>query len=140
MSTLTHGTTVQASAPGDQAALGVFHLRADGPFAHESHLRVARLYLQQRPLGHAIDSFVADLRRFAGAKGAAGKYHHTITVAFLLLIRSRLAQAPEGEPFEAFLARNPELGSTRCLSAHYSEALLASDLARRDFVFPDRAA
>lgn len=131
---------VSASDPGDDAALRTFLLVAEGAFPHESHLRVARLYLQQRSLGHAIDSFAFDLRRFATAAGAPGKYHHTLTVAFLLLIRSRLALAPDGETFEAFLRRNPDLGSSRCLARFYSEALLASDVARRDFVFPDLGA
>jgi len=124
----------------DARALRVFQLRGPGEFPHASHLRVARLYLVQLPLGDAIERFSADIRRFARAKGAAAKYHHTITVAFLLLMRARLAGAPAGETFDGFLARNPDLASAGCLKAFYSEAALASELARRDFLFPDRVA
>lgn len=131
---------VRAEDPEDGKALRVFLLRGPGDFPHRSHLRVARLYLSQLPLGEAIERFGADLRRFARAKGAATKYHQTITVAFLLLMRARLAEAPAGEGFDAFLARNPDLSSAGCLKAFYSEAALASELARRDFLFPDRVA
>jgi hypothetical protein len=124
----------------DAQALKVFQLRGSGDFPHRFHLRVARLYLTQLPLGDAIERFCADLRHFARAKGAEAKYHHTITVAFLLLMRARLAGAPAGETFGGFLERNPDLASAGCLKAFYSEAALGSELARRDFVFPDRAA
>ena len=131
---------VRAVDPEDARALRTFLLRGPGEFPHRSHLRVARLYLSQLPLGEAIERFGADLRRFAHAKGADTKYHQTITVAFLLLMRARLAGAPAGEGFDAFLARNPDLASSGCLKAFYSEAALASELARRDFLFPDRLA
>lgn len=130
---------VKAGGGEDARALRVFQLRGPGEFPHRSHLRVARLYLVQLPLGEAIERFCADLRRFARAKGAAAKYHHTISVAFLLLMRARLANAPAGETFDGFLERNPDLASAGCLKAFYSEAALASDVARRDFLFPDRA-
>ncbi|HYV46494.1 MAG TPA: hypothetical protein VFA20_16630 [Myxococcaceae bacterium] len=129
---------VKAVDVEDARALKVFQLRGPGEFPHRSHLRVARLYLLQLPLGEAIERFSADIRRFARAKGAATKYHHTITVAFLLLMRARLAGAPAGETFDGFLARNPDLASSGCLKAFYSEAALASELARKDFLFPDR--
>jgi hypothetical protein len=132
------GRAVQALDPADRRALDTLHLRTDGPFPHVSHLRVARLYLGQLPLGDALAALVADLRRFARHKGAEQKYHHTITVAFLLLIRARLARAPVDESFEAFLARNPDLASAGCLDRFYSRATLDSPAARADFVFPDR--
>jgi hypothetical protein len=131
---------IRARDPKDAAALAVFQLRSGGAFPHESHVRVARLYLQQLALPEALDRYIADLRRYAAAKGATSKYHETITVAFLLLIRARLADAPAEEDFEAFLARNPDLASKSCLNTFYSDAALASATARRDFIFPDRVA
>jgi hypothetical protein len=131
---------ITADDDDDRRALAVFTLRSAGELPHEMHVRVARLYLQQLPLGIAIERFSADLRRFAAAHGAAGKFHHTITVAFLLVIRARLAGAPENETFAAFMARNPDLASVRCLDAFYTKDALGSALARTDFVFPDRVA
>lgn len=129
---------IRASDALDAAALAILQLRADGPFPHTAHLRTARLYLQQLALPEALDRYIADLRRFAAAKGAASKYHETITVALLLLIRARLADAPAEETFAAFLARNPDLASPACLKTFYSDEVLASPTARREFLFPDR--
>jgi hypothetical protein len=129
---------IRASDPADAAALAVFQLRAAGPFPHLSHLRAARLYLRQLALPAALERYIADLRRYAAAKGAASKYHETITVAFLLLIRARLADAAPEETFDAFLARNPDLASPACLKTFYTDEALSSPTARRAFLFPDR--
>ena len=130
--------SIRAGDPADAAALAVFQLSAAGPFPHLSHLRTARLYLRQLPLPEALERYIADLRRFAAAKGAASKYHETITVAFLLLIRARLADASPDESFDAFLARNPDLGSPACLKTFYTDEALSSPTARLHFLFPDR--
>jgi hypothetical protein len=132
--------SIRAQDPADAVALAVFQLRAGGSFPHAFHLRTARLYLQQLALPEALDRYIADLRHYASAKGASSKYHETITVAFLLLIRARLADAPADESFDAFLARNPDLASPACLKTFYSDAALDSPTARRHFVFPDRVA
>jgi hypothetical protein len=57
-----------------------------------------------------------------------------------LLIRERMARGPAGEGFEAFAARNPDLfaRSPSILSRYYEPRTLASDLARRVFLLPDR--
>ena len=130
--------SIRARDPADASALAILQLRADGAFPHASHLRTARLYLRQLSLPEALDRYVADLRRFAAAKGAASKYHETVTVAFLLLVRARLADAPADEEFDTFLIRNPDLASPGCLKRFYSDAALASPTARRTFLFPDR--
>ena len=54
-------------------------------FTHVEHVRVAWHYLRTLPLGEAIDRCRDGIRRFAATKGAAGKYHETVTVAFLLV-------------------------------------------------------
>ena len=123
----------------DRLALAAFALRENGGLSHEAHVRVARLYVQQLSLGSAIDRFTDELRRYTAAHGASEKFHFTISVAFLLVIRARLATAPEHETFAAFIARNPDLRSARCLDSFYTKEALASSLARTDFVFPDRA-
>jgi len=129
---------VQPRDPDDATALRTFLGRGGGDFSHLAHLRVARLYVQELALGDAIDRFAADLRRYTRRHGASSKYNTTITVAFLLLIRARLADGPPGESFAGFLVRNPDLRTVACLRAFYAEGTLASPTARRDFVFPDR--
>lgn len=84
-------------------------------------------------------AFSQALKRFAGSKGAAGKYHETITVAYMLLIAERLDGARQ-LTWSEFAAANPDLLAwyPSVLATYYSEALVASDRARRVFVMPDR--
>ena len=137
--TLGRAAEIRSDDDDDRRALAVFTLGTHDDLSHEQHVRAARLYLQQLSLGAAIDRYTDDLRRYTTAHGANDKFHFTITVAFLLVIRARLATAPEHETFAAFIARNPDLRSARCLDSVYTKETLASPLARRDFVFPDRA-
>src|SRR5262249_34307385 len=72
----------------------------------------------------------------------AGLYHETITWAYLLLIRERMERQGEGAnaSFEAFARANPDLMTWKpsVLAAYYRDETLASPLARRTFVMPDR--
>lgn len=108
-------------------------------FHHEQHLRVAWLFLQRYGMPAALHEFPAALQRFANAKGATTLYHATITWAFLLLINERQQRAPAAE-WGTFAAANPDLFAWRpsILDQLYEPQTLASDLARRAFVMPDR--
>lgn len=109
-------------------------------FTHGNHVRVAWWYLRHAPLPEALARFSAALQRFAAAKGAHGKYHETITVAYVLVIAERLDGA-RGLSWTEFAAANPDLLARHpsVLASYYSDALLASDRARRAFVMPDRS-
>jgi hypothetical protein len=110
-----------------------------GAFHHADHVRLAWLYLDRYPALEAIARFGDGLRRFAAAQGKATLYHETVTWAFLLLIRERQARAPAAGWAE-FAAGNPDLLAWRpsALARYYRDETLASDLARRVFVLPDR--
>jgi hypothetical protein len=115
----------------------------DGGFHHRDHVRLAWLYLGRHPLLEAIARFRDGLRRFAAARGKPGLYHETITWAFLLLIHERMARRPPSTAsWEAFAAANPDLLVWRpsVLGTYYRDETLASELARRVFVLPDRLA
>jgi hypothetical protein len=109
-----------------------------GDFSHRGHLRVAWVYLRQRPFARAALCFGRHLRRYAGSLGAAGKYHETLTWAYLVLINERLQAAPPGESFEGFLERCPELADPKggLIGRYYDKAQLASPSARQAFVLP----
>ena len=117
---------------------------AEENFHHRDHIRLAWLMLREAPLGEALARFTAGLRRFAERHGKAGLYHETITWAYVFLIHERMRRGGgEGEAtWEAFAAANPDLLTWRpsILGAYYREETLASDLARRSFVLPDRLA
>jgi hypothetical protein len=108
-------------------------------FSHATHVRVAWWYLCHSPLPDALARFSQALRRFAESKGVPGKYHETITVAYMLLIAERLDGARELS-WPQFAAANPDLlvRQPSVLARYYSDARLASDRARRVFVMPDR--
>jgi hypothetical protein len=105
-------------------------------FTHEAHVRVAWCCLQRDDFAGALARFSTALRRFAAAKGAAGKYHETMTVAWLALVAERYAATP-GLPWTDFAARHADLLDKTLLSRYYTTETLQSDRARRVFVLPD---
>jgi hypothetical protein len=107
-------------------------------FHHRDHVRLAWLYLRRCPPLEALARFTEGLKRFAAANGSPGLYHETITWAYLFLIRERMA---EGETFEGFAARNPDLLAWKpsVLDRYYDRETLGSERARRVFVMPDRS-
>lgn len=107
-------------------------------FHHEQHVQVAWMFVREYGMPAALAEFAAAIKRFAGAKGAAGLYHETITWAFLLLIAERQGRTPAGTWAE-FAAANPDLLTWKpsILNRYYSKELLASELAKRTFLMPD---
>jgi hypothetical protein len=125
----------------EQALLQGFRdatLPADA-FHHQQHVHVAWVFVRDYGMPAALGEFTAAIRRFADAKGATGLYHETITWAFLLLIAERQARTPV-ETWDAFRAAHPDLlvWKPSILSRYYSKELLASALAKRTFLMPDR--
>jgi hypothetical protein len=107
-------------------------------FTHAAHVRAGWWYLRHCSFGEAIDRFSRALRAFAAANGAAGKYHETVTVVWMLLIAERLAPSSDLD-WAAFADRYPELfAKPSLLTGYYTPARLESDQARRGFLMPDR--
>jgi len=108
-------------------------------FHHRQHVQVAWLFVCRHGMPAALGKFSDAIRRFADAKGATGLYHETITWAFLLLIAQRQVRKP-GQTWEQFEAANTDLlvWKPSILERYYSKELLASDLARRTFLMPDK--
>jgi hypothetical protein len=118
------------------AAFESAELPAD-QFTHAAHVRVAWWYLTHHSLPAALLRFATALLRFTAAKGATGKYHETITVAYMLILAERLADT-RGLPWSEFAALNPDLfESPSVLGRYYRPETLASERARRSFVMPD---
>lgn len=103
-------------------------------FPHAAHVRVAWWYVTHEPLLIAIARMRDGLRHFATAKGKPERYHETITIAFVLLVADRWR---EGEPWESFAARNPDLLQWPCPRLrHFYGAELDTPRAREVFVLP----
>ncbi|HWN43956.1 MAG TPA: hypothetical protein VNW71_17160 [Thermoanaerobaculia bacterium] len=109
-------------------------------FHHRDHVRLAWLYLNEDPLLTALARFTEGLKQFATRNGHPGLYHETITWAYLLLIHERKARGDAGETWEEFAEHNPDLLTWKpsVLEGYYHEETLASELAKRVFVIPDR--
>ncbi|MGB8473863.1 MAG: hypothetical protein WCE61_07255 [Candidatus Acidiferrum sp.] len=111
-----------------------------GSFHHADHVRMAFLYLRKYPPLEALGRFSAALARFAASQGQPGLYHETITWAFLLLIRERMARANSPQSWAEFSGGNQDLlrWNENILKKYYRPETLASELAKKVFLFPDR--
>jgi hypothetical protein len=109
-------------------------------FHHANHVQLAFEYLCRYSALEALARFSDGLKRFAAAQGKAQRYHETITWAYLLLIRERIARAGCTQTWEEFAARNPDLLIWKggVLTMLYRQETLDSDLARHTFVLPDQ--
>ena len=114
----------------------------NGSFHHQDHVRVAFLYLCKYPALQALDHFSSALRRFASAHGKPSLYNETITWAYILIIRERMARSGGPQTWLTFAANNPDLLTWKdnVLRTYYSEETLKSDLAKTTFLFPDKPA
>lgn len=111
----------------------------EASFHHTQHVRAAWLCLREHPPVAALARFCAALQRLAAAYGKEGLYHETITWAYLFLIRERMGRSPTAS-WSEFAAANADLltWSPSALAHYYRPETLASELARRVFVLPDR--
>lgn len=138
MAARSHGC--HCSAADRAFELDVVEARiAPGDFDHASHLRLAYVLLcEHAPVAAAL-RLKALLLAFLQAHGVgAGKYHETLTLAWLCAVEVFMAR---GGPFDHaadFLAANPALGDNDLLLTHYSRERLYSDAARHTALAPDR--
>jgi hypothetical protein len=109
-------------------------------FHHSDHVRMAFLYLCRYPALEALRRFSTSLANFAAAHGKPHLYNETVTWAFLLLIRERMARAGCAQTWLEFAAQNPDLlqWKDNVLKKYYREETLKSDLAKSIFLFPDK--
>lgn len=112
----------------------------EAEFGHAGHVRLGYLYLRRFGFAEAIARYRVGLKRFATHHGAPGKYHETITVAFLACIHRHMADEDFDGDFPKFAATNPELFDSRLLVRFYDPAQLMSDEARAVFILPERVA
>jgi hypothetical protein len=109
-------------------------------FDHDAHIYIAWLYLDEYPVLTATQRYSDALQRLTTRLGIPGKYHETITWFFMLLIDERRRESADDDWF-AFRRCNDDLfarGERSILNRYYRRDTLASDIARRTFVLPDR--
>lgn len=109
---------------------------AETSFGHAAHVRAGYLYLRTNEFDGALVKMRSALRRFAASVGKADRYHETVTVAYLSLIRQRLFEHGDGGGWAEFARENPELLDRELLLRFYPKAQLESEIARKIFVLP----
>lgn len=108
-------------------------------FSHRVHLSLAWHYLQRDGFPEGAMQFRNHLQRYVAKVGAHGKYHETISWAYLVLLNEELClRSPPGESFDAMIQRRPDLLDHRngAVARRYSVAQLESPEARRVFMLP----
>jgi hypothetical protein len=105
---------------------------------HREHLRIAYVYLADHCLSQAIERVRSSIHNFLRYRAVdPGKYHETISQAWMMAVRHFMEGSPTASSSDAFLDQNPRLLDTRIMLTHYSSELLFSDNARAVFVEPD---
>ncbi len=103
-------------------------------FHHRDHIRLAWIYLQRYGEQEAGARIATSIRNFAAHFGKTDKYHETMTIAWLRLVA--LESKGRGS-FDDLVTAAPMLLEKQTLARFYSDALLRSDRAKREFVPPD---
>jgi hypothetical protein len=108
-------------------------------FNHRLHLSLAWTYLQRDGFPEGALHFRRRLQAYVAKVGAEGKYHETITWAYLALLNEELSlRSPPDESFDTMIQRRPDLLDHRngAIARCYSKAQLDSPDARRVFLLP----
>jgi len=108
-------------------------------FDHRSHLAAALWYAARYGEAGAADVMRGRLREYLDRHGLGrGVYHETLTLFWMRRVCAFLWAAPAGRPlFELANELAREAGDPRLVYGYYSEALIKSDEARREWREPD---
>ena len=107
--------------------------------SHRLHLALGWHYLQRDGFPVGAAAFCDRLKAYVQAVGATGKYHETITWAYLVLLNEeRVLHADAGESFDSMIERRPDLLDHRngALMQCYTDEQLDLPAARTTFMLP----
>jgi hypothetical protein len=111
---------------------------------HRAHVRLAFVYLQGRSFDDALGRMREELHRQVARREVVDAlesgYHETMTVAWLRLVRSAMADHGPYDSFDALAREHPHLLERRLLRVFYSRARLTTWDAKRAFLDGDLAA
>jgi hypothetical protein len=106
-------------------------------FRHRGHLRLAWLVLSRHRRDEAESIVAHEIRQFAVANGASGRYHDTLTRFWVRLVGHTMENAPEVGSIDGLLARFPFLLDKSLPYRHWRGETFNSDRARAGWVEPD---
>ena len=111
-------------------------IRTRGGFGHREHLELAWTYLRAYPVQEAERVMIAAIQHVAREHGAEGKYHETMTRAWVHFTAVHM-QRWGAESFDEFMQRNHHLLDGRLIEHFYSRELIFGDSARAVWADPD---
>ena len=129
--------TIIGSLDAESILVDQFERAELGTLSHADHVRVAWAYLLRDGRDRALSQLATGLARFAAAKGAPGKFHLTMTRAWLDLIVLARTRRPDVTSADQLLEAFPELADARTVGRCYRPETLASERARLAWVEPD---
>lgn len=107
-------------------------------FDHRAHLRLAYVLLASRDPVDATLTFRESLLGFLRHHHIdAGKFHETLTQAWLQAVRHFMHRFPDTVGSEDFLQKCTLLHDPQVMLTHYTRETLYSEEARRHFIAPD---
>jgi hypothetical protein len=103
-------------------------------FRHGDHLRLAWLYLHDKPFEEALISVRNAISGLAAHHGVSHIFHETRTIAWVMLLRTHNEMT-----FAHFIAQNESRLNQGLLHRFWSPECIESDDARSRWIPPDRA-
>ena len=131
---------MHATSPDDREFARAFESWEISPeaFDHPAHVRLAYVYLCEHKVDTAVDRMREALLGFLAHLGVeSGKYHETMTRAWVLAVAHFMAESAPCVSAAAFMEANPRLLDSKIMLTHYSAEVLFSPAARQSFVQPD---
>lgn len=110
---------------------------ANSDFHHRDHLRLAWLSVRRHGLVEAETRIVEGIQHFATVHGHTARYHDTMTRFWVRLVAHAVANRPEIEEFDAFLAAYPMLLDASLPFRHWRREAMFTPEARAEWSEPD---
>ena len=106
-------------------------------FHHRDHLRLAWLTVRRYGLEKAEAKVAKGIQRFAAVHDHAARYHDTMTRFWVRLVAHAVANRPEIEDFDAFLAAHRMLLDPTLPFRHWRREAMFTPEARAQWQEPD---
>ncbi|MEV7542769.1 hypothetical protein [Streptomyces sp. NPDC089915] len=127
------------TAPGRFEELMAEATAATGRFGHREHVHLTWLAVRAHGPAATVELVGEGILATATRAGVPGKFHATLTRAWVELVARAEGGGEPARDFEEFAARHPELLDKELPKRFYSAAVLSSEEAKAAWTEPDLA-
>src|SRR5262249_12244591 len=116
-------SALHRASPEDQAFARLFEACQVAPkaFDHAAHVRLAYIYLCEVPVDAAVIRMKKALLAYLAHLGVdPGKYHETITRAWIMAVSHFMNESAACDSAATFMTKNPGLLDSKIMLKHYS--------------------